>query len=112
MLELIEQEYKIDVKKSMVRNPPVVLAIPGKTSGDIHKVVIRKDIPRTMGREKFYEFCAQKALIKYQKRNRRKTTQSDGVKRFDNKIKGMELKGVNQVWDSDITYYEMNDKFY
>ena len=31
---------------------------------------------------------------------------------FENLIKGMELKGINQVWVSDITYYRIGERFY
>ncbi len=45
-------------------------------------------------------------------RNYRRTTDSRGVKRFPNLIEGLELTGVNQAYASDITYYEIEKKFY
>jgi transposase InsO family protein len=34
------------------------------------------------------------------------------VTRFENLLPGWELTGVNQVWASDITYYQIGDCFY
>jgi putative transposase len=43
---------------------------------------------------------------------RRRTTDSSGVIRFDNLIKDLEITMINQVWQSDISYFEVNGKFY
>jgi putative transposase len=85
---------------------------------------IRKDHPRMavreiyskinpsgMGRDKFEQLCFDHGYRVIAKRNPRKTTDSRGVTRFPNRIKDIELTGVNQVFVSDITYYEMNGKF-
>ncbi len=41
-----------------------------------------------------------------------RTTDSRGVSKFDNLAKDIELNHVNQVWVSDITYFELDGKFY
>ena len=47
------------------------------------------------------------------KRNRYKTTDSSGVKRFDNHLMNLdELTGVNQLWVSDITYFSLKSKVF
>lgn len=72
----------------------------------------RKLVNIPIGRDKFrqmYNECGYK--IK-QKRNPRRTTDSLGVTRFDNLLQGRELTGINQVWVSDITYFDIDDKFY
>lgn len=68
--------------------------------------------PRTMGRDAFYRFCGRAGFIKKQKQSPMKTTDSSGVIRFPNRIEGMELTGVDQVWVSDITYYRIMDTFF
>jgi transposase InsO family protein len=68
--------------------------------------------PRTMGRDAFEDTFSQLGYKVRVERNYRRTTNSTGVIHFDNLIKDWELTGVNQVWVSDITYYQMNDRFY
>lgn len=64
-----------------------------------------------MGRDKFEALCRQADLILKKKKNYRKTTDSQGVTRFDNLLTGLEITQANQVWQSDITYYEVKGKF-
>jgi putative transposase len=68
--------------------------------------------PDFIGRDKFENFCKSIGVMQKQKRNKCKTTDSSGVKRFPNLINNLELEKINQVWQSDITYYEIGCKFY
>jgi putative transposase len=68
--------------------------------------------PESMGRDAFERFCKAEGLMSSKVRDLRRTTDSTGVVRFDNKIEGLELSRVDQVWQSDITYYEVGDRFY
>ena len=68
--------------------------------------------PRTMGRDAFERQFTELGYKVRIDRNFRRTTDSSGVVRFENLIKGRELTGVNQVWVSDITYYEMDGRFH
>jgi len=68
--------------------------------------------PETMGRDKFEAFCFLLGFKVIQSRNFRRTTDSSGVERFPNLIEGRELTRINQVLVSDITYYELNGRFY
>jgi transposase InsO family protein len=68
--------------------------------------------PQFMGRDRFEAFCFEEGFRVEIKKNYRRTTNSLGVTRFPNLIRERELTGVNQVWVSDITYYEMNNRFY
>ena len=43
--------------------------------------------------------------------NYMKTTQSVRIHQFDNLIKGLEIKGINKVVQTDITYFWMNGRF-
>lgn len=67
--------------------------------------------PLAMGRDRFITFYKQSGLKLKTVKNYRRTTDSTGVIRFPNLIIDFELTGINQVWVSDITYYELNGKF-
>lgn len=68
--------------------------------------------PSTIGRDKFEKLCFENKLGVKRRKNFRVTTNSYGVTRFPNKIKEIKVTAVNQVLVSDITYYEMNGRFY
>jgi len=68
--------------------------------------------PTTIGRDQFEQLCYRNGLRVQQKRNFRKTTNSLGVTRFPNYLKEIEVTGVNQAFVSDITYYEIKDRFF
>lgn len=68
--------------------------------------------PETMGRDAFERFCKEEGLMLERKKDGRRTTDSTGVIRFDNLIEGLEIDRINQVWQSDITYFEMDNRFY
>ena len=65
-----------------------------------------------MGRDAFEGFCRDQGLMVERFRNWRRTTDSSGVVRFDNLLLDLEIKHVNQVWQSDITYFDVQGKFY
>lgn len=76
------------------------------------RLMYKKIKPETMGRDKFEAYCFSLSLNVIRPRNFRKTTDSTGVVRFPNLIEGREVTGVYRVFVSDITYYEMNNRFY
>lgn len=76
------------------------------------RTIYEKIQPETLGRDKFEQLCSENGLNVKKHRNYRNTTNSKGVVRFPNLIDNIELTGVNQVFVSDITYYEMKGKFY
>ena len=71
-----------------------------------------KLIPLLIGRDAFEVFCREEGLMSKRTRNWRQTTDSSGVIRFDNLLKGLHLTSINQAWQSDITYFEVHGKFY
>lgn len=75
------------------------------------RLMYKKIRPQTMGRDKFEDFCFEQGFRVIRPKNYRKTTDSSGVERFPNLIEGLEVTGVNQVFVSDITYYEINGRF-
>lgn len=68
--------------------------------------------PECIGRDGFESFCKGYGLVSERPINYSRTTDSQGVIRFDNLTIGLVLSGVNQLWVSDITYFEVNRKFY
>lgn len=68
--------------------------------------------PATIGRDKFERMCRELGFMVEAKVNYCRTTDSTGVVKFDNLIKDLEISRMNQVWSSDITYYEVGGIFY
>jgi len=68
--------------------------------------------PSTMGRDAFELFCKGHHLTSEKSKNWRRTTDSSGVIRFDNLLINKSLTTINQGWQSDITYYEAEGRFY
>jgi putative transposase len=76
------------------------------------KTLYTKLRPATMGRDRFFAWYRENGLTIVPRKNWRRTTDSSGVVRFPNRIPQIELNAVNQVWVSDITYYQIGDKFH
>jgi len=69
--------------------------------------------PGCMGRDQFEKFCMESGYRIKRLRNYRVTTNSMGVTRFPNMIKDIKVTHVNQVFVSDITYFDMGaDTYY
>ncbi|MEX1135407.1 MAG: IS3 family transposase [Balneolales bacterium] len=68
--------------------------------------------PEGIGRDRFEAICVLYGFKTYHPRNYKRTTYSDGVKRFPNLLSNLKITAVNQVWVSDITYFEVEDQFY
>jgi len=68
--------------------------------------------PVSMGRDKFEAFCKAESLLVARPKNYRRTTDSYGVVRFDNLLEKLKVNKINQVWQSDITYFELAGRFY
>lgn len=67
--------------------------------------------PEGMGRDKFCEVFKQLGYGVRRPKNHRRTT-IPAHKVFDNLIEGRLVSGPNQVWQSDITYIKVGDRFY
>ena len=68
--------------------------------------------PENMGRDAFEALCKRYDLMSKRDRNYRRTTDSTGVVRFNNLMETIELTSTDQLWQTDITYFEVNRKFY
>lgn len=67
--------------------------------------------PDFIGRDRFIEAMMQLGYRLKRKKNYRKTTIA-GSRFYPNLIKGLELDGPSQVWQSDITYIPIGDRHY
>lgn len=76
------------------------------------EVIYNKIKPKEMGRDKFVRTFLTLGYGVRKTKRFKKTTDSSGVKRFDNYTTNLELNGINQCFVSDITYFEMNNVFY
>jgi putative transposase len=66
--------------------------------------------PHCMGRDQFERFCMDSGYRIKRLKNFRVTTNSLGVTRFPNLIKDFKVTGVNQVFVSDITYFDLGSR--
>lgn len=67
--------------------------------------------PDFIGRDRFIDTMMQLGYRLKRKKNYRRTTIA-GSKFYPNLIKGIEVDGPSQVWQSDITYIPVGDKHY
>jgi transposase InsO family protein len=68
--------------------------------------------PEGIGRDKFERLCRQWGLVQKMTINRIRTTYSSGVIRFNNWYKDVVFTDIDQAYVSDITYFEVGDRFY
>lgn len=68
--------------------------------------------PGNLGRDAFERLCSQHGYKAKSKPGRPYTTDSSGVIRFPNLLENSTLTSINQVYSSDITYFEVGQRFY
>lgn len=76
------------------------------------RIMYDKIKPQMVGRDRFEVFCFANGFKIDKKWNYKRTTNSWGVTRFPNCIQEKKVNQLNQVWVSDITYFEMGSRFY
>jgi len=69
-------------------------------------------MPEGIGRDKFEGLCSEWGYSVERNINYQKTTNSNGVIRFENHLAGLVLTNVNQALSSDITYFDICGKFH
>jgi putative transposase len=106
---LSRRRYKYEEQEQLI---PLINEIredhPRMSARDIYL----KLHPGCMGRDQFERFCMDSGYRIKRLRNFRVTTNSLGVTRFPNMIKDIEVTRVNQVFVSDITYFDMGSATY
>lgn len=65
-----------------------------------------------VGRDRFESIGLENGFRLMRPKNKRKTTWSQTVEVFPNRIEGTEVKGINKVWQSDIFYVDSLGKTY
>ena len=71
-----------------------------------------KKLSKPIGRDKFFDLLAENGLLIRRKRYRPMTTESrHRFRKYDNLIKQIEIKRINQVHVSDITYIRTKERF-
>jgi transposase InsO family protein len=93
----------LEVLLIQVRNDHPVMALR-----TIHRMLQVKGI----GRDQFESYFKNLGFGIARTRNYRITTDSRGVTKFDDLRKDLKLTGINQLWVSDITYFEVGGRFY
>ena len=66
--------------------------------------------PDKIGRDAFIGIYTQAGLSITQEKNYCRTTHSIPSLKYNNLTKGLEIKDINQVWSSDITYFQIAEK--
>lgn len=107
---LKRRRYKLEEQEQLI---PLINEIrrdhPRMSARDIYL----KLQPSCMGRDQFERFCMDSGYRIKRLKNYRVTTNSLGVTRFPNMIKDLKVTRVNQVFVSDITYFDIGlDTYY
>jgi putative transposase len=106
---LTRRKYKFEEQEQLI---PLINEIrrdhPRMSARDIYL----KLQPACMGRDQFERFCMDSGYRIKQLKNFRVTTNSFGVTRFPNLIKDIEVTHINQVFVSDITYFDIGSDTY
>ena len=107
-----KMDRKLQVEEQKTLLLPIIQELreehPGVAARELYNILR----PECMGRDRFEAFCYEQGLKLERKRNFIRTTDSSGVVRFPNLVIGRELTHANQVWVSDITYYQMVNSVY
>jgi putative transposase len=106
---LMRRKYKYEEQEQLI---PLINEIrkdhPRMSARDIY---LRLQ-PGCMGRDQFERFCMDSGYRIKRLKNFRVTTNSLGVTRFPNLIKDLKVTRVNQVFVSDITYFDIGSYTY
>lgn len=76
------------------------------------RIIHKKLTPCGIGRDQFELYFKGLGLGIKRRKNYRITTDSRGVTKFEDLRKQLKLTHINQLWVSDITYFEIGRKFY
>lgn len=96
-----ENGYLVDIIRQIRDNHPTMNC----------RSMYYKIQPQTIGRDKFEVLCYEWGFKVERPVNYHRTTNSNGVNRFDNLMIDATITGMNQAFVSDITYFEL-ERFY
>lgn len=106
---LKRRNYKLEEQEQLI---PLINEIRADHPRMSARAIYLKLQPGCMGRDQFERFCMSCGYRVKKLKNYRVTTNSMGVTRFSNKLQGIKVTRVNQVFVSDITYYDMGSEVY
>ena len=106
---LKRRKYKFEEQEQLI---PLINEIRGDHPRMSARDIYLKLQPHCMGRDQFERFCMDSGYRIKRLKNFRVTTNSLGVTRFPNMIKDLRVTRVNQVFVSDITYYDIGSDTY
>ena len=106
---LMRRRYRAEEQEQLL---PLINEIRGDHPRMSARDIYLKLQPSCMGRDRFERFCMDSGYRIKQLRNFRVTTNSLGVTRFPNMIKDISVTRVNQVFVSDITYFDIGKDTY
>lgn len=106
---LKRRKYKLEEQEQLI---PLINEIRNDHPRMSARDVYYKLQPRSMGRDQFERFCMDNGYRVKKLKNYRVTTNSIGVTKFPNHLIGKRVTGVNQVFVSDITYFDIKEKTY
>lgn len=106
---LSRRRYKFEEQEQLI---PLINEIRGDHPRMSARDIYLKLEPHCMGRDQFERFCMDSGYRIKKLRNFRVTTNSLGVTRFPNMIRDIEVTRVNQVFVSDITYFDIGSSTY
>lgn len=109
--------HQMSKRRQLLKNKMEELLLLVKNIRRDHPRMSARDMylklkPENLGRDRFEDLCLTSGFRVKKLKNYRVTTNSMGVTRFPNKLKEREVTGVNQVFVSDITYFDIGPKSY
>ena len=111
----ISQKLSRVQRKAMVADTAVELATQIRKDHPVmgsRKMYWKSLYQLPIGRDRCEELLLSRGFRVQFPRNFKRTTYSIGKLYHPNLIEGLKVDGINQVWQSDITYFEVNGKFY
>jgi len=97
----IEAQMQLIVRNVRIKHPDMGI-----------RTIYHKMAPIGIGRDAFEDICRANGLMRDPFKNFHKTTDSSHTRFYPNFIENVVPDAPNQVWQSDITYFEINKHFY
>jgi len=119
MLELTRQNVSQCLRRAQVKVQAAEMVV--ELAKDIRKehrrmgcrkMYLKAFMDFPLGRDQCEEILLSEGFRVEYPRNHRRTTYSIGKHYYPNRIEGLSVDGINQVWQTDITYFEVGKRFY
>lgn len=97
----LEAQIQLIVQQVRVKHPDMGI-----------RTIYHKMSPIQIGRDAFEDICRANGLMRKPFKNYHITTDSSQTRFYPNYIENAVPNAPNQIWQSDITYFEINKHFY